>query len=136
DRFLAQERVELAGRHVVEAVALDGVADIDRMADPVAALGSGNVEPAPEVEVGKAARADPDQRAVELLDASNRAIPTDVEAFRRGVVGLGEVEVSHSAADDPDRGEGTVPAVPPVPGELLGEGRSDEARLQPQRCSD
>src|SRR6185436_15003978 len=116
---ISQERVELAGRDVVEAVALDGVADIDGIADPVADLGPGNVEPAPEVEVGKAARAHPDPRPAELIDAANSTFPADIEAFRRGVVGMGEVQVSHSAPDDPDRGEGNVPSTPPVPGELL-----------------
>ena len=80
--LLAQEGVELAGRDVVEAVALDVVADIDGIVDPVGDVRPGDVELALEVEVGEAARADPDPGPVELLDTADAAASADDRSAR------------------------------------------------------
>jgi hypothetical protein len=109
---------------------------VDGIVDPVGDIRPGDVEVALEVEVGEAAGADSDPGSVQLFDAADATAAADVEALGGGVVGLGEGEVLHAAADDPDRGERDVPSVGPVARELLREGRGDEARLQLQRRRD
>src|SRR4051812_22169142 len=112
--LFAQEGVELARRDVVEAVALDVVADDDGIIDAVVDILAGDVELALEVEVGEAARADSDPGPVELFDMAHGAAPADEEALRSGVIGLRERKVLHAAAHDSDRRERDVPSVSPV----------------------
>ena len=132
----AEEGIELASGHVREAVALDVVADERRTVDQEPDLLSGQVEVPLDVVLRETARAATEPLARELLNGLDARALADEEALGLGRIGLREVQAGHSLARDAHGSESDVPAIAPVPADLLAPRRGHEARLHPEAFGD
>src|SRR6476646_10598384 len=136
DGYPAQEGVELASSHVGEPVALDVVADELCVVHQELDLLSRQVEVPLDVVLRETAGTATETLARELLNGLDARGRADEEPLGLGRIRLREVETGHALSRDAHRDESDVPAIAPVPADLLAPRRRHEARLDAESLGD